>query len=133
MSYGSTEDSPLHYKERQPPYNPAFRRHSNENEIEVETGTTSQLCHIVHEEPYNSTPIGTIGLLVALSIHAALEGLAVGLEGSASKVLFKLSKLWKEFPTKELWTTCMHYNHQQSDHLMIVSYTIIKEHNLVPS
>lgn len=88
MSYGSTENTPLHYKEKQPPFNPAFRRYSSENEIVIETGTTSQLCHIVHEEPCSSTPIGTIGLLVALSIHAALEGLAVGLEGSASKVSF---------------------------------------------
>lgn len=85
-SYGSIENTPLYNKERQPPYNPSFRRCSSENEIKVDTGTTSQLCHVGHEEPCHVTPVGTIGLLVALSIHAALEGLAVGLEGSTSKV-----------------------------------------------
>lgn len=82
LSYGSTENTPLHYKEKQPSYNPAFQ---SENEIRIESDT-SQLCHVGHEEPCTATPIGTIGLLGALSIHAALEGLAVGLEGSTSKV-----------------------------------------------
>lgn len=47
----------------------------------------SQLYHVMHQEPCQATtPITNLGLLVALSIHSLLEGLAVGLEGLTSKV-----------------------------------------------
>lgn len=47
----------------------------------------SQLCHVMHQEPCQaSPPMTNVGLLVALSIHSLLEGLAVGLEGLPSKV-----------------------------------------------
>lgn len=72
-----TEARPLLYP--QLPYNPSFVRYSDD--------PASQICHIGHVEPCNSRPVGSLGLLFALSVHAVLEGLAVGLETSATQVL----------------------------------------------
>ncbi|XP_017777781.1 PREDICTED: zinc transporter ZIP3 [Nicrophorus vespilloides] len=92
--YGSVETQPLIY-ERQDPYNPHYEdvetitsnnqhhHHHHHNEHQQQP---SQLCHIGHEEPCQNTPVNCFGLLAALSIHAVLEGLAVGLEVSPSQV-----------------------------------------------
>lgn len=48
----------------------------------------------MHQEPCQATtPMTNLGLLVALSIHSLLEGLAVGLEGLTSKVSKGESKI----------------------------------------
>lgn len=44
------------------------------------------LCHGSHTKPCANSNAGLLGLLTALTLHAALEGLAVGLEAEASKV-----------------------------------------------
>nr|CAI5819916.1 unnamed protein product [Callosobruchus analis] len=50
-------------------------------------------CHVGHQEPCHAAPTAAVGLLAALSAHALLEGLAVGLEPSASKVLLLLGAI----------------------------------------
>ncbi|XP_030375336.1 zinc transporter ZIP1 isoform X2 [Scaptodrosophila lebanonensis] len=46
--------------------------------------------HINHQEPCVQSMTGTLGLFVALSMHAAIEGLTIGVQNSATKVLFLL-------------------------------------------
>lgn len=50
----------------------------------------SQLCHVGHQGPCNASPIGNLGLLVALCVHSILEGLAIGLQSSSGQVLLLL-------------------------------------------
>ncbi|XP_017494034.1 PREDICTED: protein zntD, partial [Rhagoletis zephyria] len=50
----------------------------------------ARICHTSHEEPCVESMTGTLGLFVALSIHSAIEGLAIGVQNSAAKVLFLL-------------------------------------------
>lgn len=71
--YGATERDSL--VANPPPYNPTF----------AEEGV-SQLCHVSHQEPCRGANASNFGLLVALSVHATLEGLVVGLEDSSGKV-----------------------------------------------
>lgn len=80
QNYGTVE-----YSERQLAYNPNFSKAWSENDLSYDN-PPSQLCHVAHQEPCNITPVGTIGLLIALSVHGILEGLAVGVEKSTSKV-----------------------------------------------
>ncbi|XP_041980693.1 zinc transporter ZIP3 [Aricia agestis] len=49
-----------------------------------------RMCHVSHTEPCNQSSSGLIGLLCALFVHSVLEGLAIGLQQSASKVLLLL-------------------------------------------
>lgn len=47
------------------------------------------LCHGTHTEPCNESSFtGLVGLLIALTTHAILEGLAVGLQTKSNEVLF---------------------------------------------
>ncbi|XP_067648507.1 zinc transporter ZIP1 [Eurosta solidaginis] len=50
----------------------------------------ARLCHTSHEEPCAQSMTGTLGLFVALSLHSTIEGLAIGVQNSATKVLFLL-------------------------------------------
>ncbi|XP_030565756.1 zinc transporter ZIP1-like [Drosophila novamexicana] len=50
----------------------------------------ARICHTSHTEPCAQSMTGTLGLFVALSLHSAIEGLAIGVQNSASKVLFLL-------------------------------------------
>lgn len=90
-NYGSIESSNLLAKSesniysRQKSYNPALWKARSHNDVNLEE-SPSQICHINHTEPCHDPPIGHMGLLLALSIHAVLEGLAIGLENSTSKV-----------------------------------------------
>ncbi|XP_037953469.1 zinc transporter ZIP3 [Teleopsis dalmanni] len=62
--------------------------HSNTN---IDSVDNEHLCYIIHAEPcVQQTLSGTLGLFVALSMHSAIEGLAIGVQNSASKVLFLL-------------------------------------------
>ncbi|GJQ82029.1 hypothetical protein Trydic_g6905 [Trypoxylus dichotomus] len=92
---------------RQPPYN--FNYKSNDNMFIEATPSTSsstydhshnvpefnpsQVCHIGHQEPCRTTNTSSVSLIVALTVHAILEGLAVGLEDSTSQVLLMLAAI----------------------------------------
>lgn len=88
-NYGTTERVPLLYKEKQPPFNPSFYRAQSDSVLFCDE-TPSQLCHVGHQEPCHAAPTANIGLLVALTVHALLEGLVVGLERKSGKVSFLL-------------------------------------------
>lgn len=45
------------------------------------------LCHGPHTEPCSDANAGPVGLLLALTIHAILEGLAIGLQRKTAEVL----------------------------------------------
>lgn len=45
-----------------------------------------RMCHVSHTPPCDQSSSGVIGLLCALFVHSVLEGLAIGLQGSASQV-----------------------------------------------
>ncbi|KAK5649258.1 hypothetical protein RI129_000287 [Pyrocoelia pectoralis] len=69
--------------------------HTEEQSLEVDVincddHPPSQLCHVGHQEPCNASPIGNLGLLVALCVHSILEGLAIGLQSSSAQVLLLL-------------------------------------------
>ncbi|XP_077290643.1 zinc/iron regulated transporter-related protein 88E isoform X2 [Arctopsyche grandis] len=57
------------------------------------TEPTLTRCHIVNSEPCTSSSAGKSGLLFALTIHAVLEGLAVGLQESSVKVYLLLGAI----------------------------------------
>ncbi|XP_039948013.1 zinc transporter ZIP1 [Bactrocera neohumeralis] len=52
--------------------------------------SNARICHTSHEEPCVQSMTGTLGLFVALSLHSAIEGLAIGVQNSSRKVLFLL-------------------------------------------
>lgn len=47
----------------------------------------ARICHTSHNEPCVQTLAGTIGIIFSLSIHSLLEGLAIGIQDTASKVM----------------------------------------------
>lgn len=61
------------------------RQTGSRSEVYLDERPTTS-CHVSHTEPCNNPPIGQMGLLIALSLHAVLEGLAVGIEEKVSKV-----------------------------------------------
>jgi len=90
--YGSTEYQPLVFancSHRQSPYNPHYTERDGNN-FDWDDQPPSQLCHVAHQEPCDASPIGNVGLLVALCVHSLLEGLAIGLQRSSSQVLLLL-------------------------------------------
>uniref|UniRef100_W8BEG7 Zinc transporter ZIP3 n=2 Tax=Ceratitis capitata TaxID=7213 RepID=W8BEG7_CERCA len=52
--------------------------------------SNARICHSSHQEPCGQSMTGTLGLFVALSLHSAIEGIAIGVQNSATKVLFLL-------------------------------------------
>lgn len=82
--YGSIEAVPIMGNEIVRPTAPSFSRGNSRSDIFNEERRIA--CHVSHTEPCNNPPIGQWGLLIALSLHAILEGLAVGLEDKPSKV-----------------------------------------------
>lgn len=88
-NYGTStftnERVPLLHKQKQPPYNPSFYRTQSDSVLFYEEAP-SQLCHVGHQEPCHAAPTANLGLLVALTVHALLEGLVVGLERKSGKV-----------------------------------------------
>ncbi|CAH2269410.1 zinc transporter ZIP3 [Pararge aegeria] len=79
-SYGTVEQTLL-------------ERRDNDSEMRErccgDTGNP-RMCHVSHTEPCNKSSSGVIGLLCALFVHSLLEGLAIGLQESASQVLLLL-------------------------------------------
>lgn len=87
QSYGSTDNHSFNeYSQRQLAYNPHFYKARSENDLSYDV-TPSQICHVVHKEPCDASHVGNLGLLIALTLHSLLEGVAVGVEQSANKVL----------------------------------------------
>lgn len=66
------------------------------NTITNSTGSCEQeaanarICHVNHTEPCIDSFSGIGGLLIALSLHSFLEGLAIGVQESGNKVLLLL-------------------------------------------
>jgi len=59
---------------------------SGEHQHEIMTGdVNARLCPVRHTE--NSQVVGTFGLLCALLIHSFLEGLAIGVQPTGSKIM----------------------------------------------
>ncbi|KAG5886372.1 hypothetical protein JTB14_034905 [Gonioctena quinquepunctata] len=84
-TYGALERQPLlERRHGQPPYNPSFHRARSDSVLFCDQAP-SQLCHVGHQAPCKAAPTANIGLLVALSVHAILEGLVVGLEAMPDK------------------------------------------------
>lgn len=50
----------------------------------------ARICHVNHTEPCLDSFSGIGGLLIALSLHSLLEGLAIGVQESGNKVLLLL-------------------------------------------
>lgn len=86
-NYGSTDNSHSFNDnlQRQLPYNPHFYKARSESDISYDV-TPSQICHVSHQEPCDASHVGNFGLLIALTLHSLLEGVAVGVEASANKV-----------------------------------------------
>ncbi|KAK9744585.1 ZIP Zinc transporter [Popillia japonica] len=93
-SYGARDETQL----LQHAYNPNYHsRHDSFMEATPSTSCSdhhtsnitphnpSQLCHIGHHPPCRTTNTSSLSLIVALTVHAILEGLAVGLEDSTSQ------------------------------------------------
>ncbi|KAI8129287.1 Zinc transporter ZIP1 [Lucilia cuprina] len=57
---------------------------------EIVEDANARICHTSHTEPCSQSMTGTLGLFVALSLHSAIEGLAIGVQDSSTKVLFLL-------------------------------------------
>ncbi|XP_045775901.1 zinc transporter ZIP1 [Maniola jurtina] len=79
-NYGTVEQSLL-------------ERRSNDDEMRDKCcgdAGSPTMCHISHTEPCNKSSSGVIGLLCALFVHSLLEGLAIGLQETASQVLLLL-------------------------------------------
>lgn len=63
--------------------------HQQQHEREDEE-INARICHTSHVAPCSESNTGHFGLLVALSVHALLEGLAIGVQNTAGQV----KKLW---------------------------------------
>ncbi|XP_054083627.1 zinc transporter ZIP1 isoform X2 [Zeugodacus cucurbitae] len=86
-----------HYGERQQnnSVNESAHQHLHHNtshcaEEAVIAESNARICHTSHEEPCAQSMTGTLGLFVALCLHSAIEGLAIGVQNSSRKVLFLL-------------------------------------------
>lgn len=81
-SYGTGESHSEHKDEA----NTSCEEHQQRHDTEDET-INAKICHTNHHEPCRQTLSGIIGLLTALSIHALLEGLAIGVQDTTPKVM----------------------------------------------
>jgi solute carrier family 39 (zinc transporter), member 1/2/3 len=79
-SYGSLRQSETHDR------NATCEEIQAQHDTADET-TNSRICHTSHQEPCRQTLAGIIGMLTALSIHSFLEGLAIGIQDSTSRVM----------------------------------------------
>jgi len=66
--------------------NTSCEEHQHRHDTEDET-INARICHTSHTEPCRQTLSGIIGMLVALSIHSLLEGLAIGIQDTTPKVM----------------------------------------------
>lgn len=78
-SYGSTERTPSKKNE-------TCEEHQHQHDVQDEI-VNERICHTSHTEPCRQTLAGIIGLLTALTIHALIEGLAIGIQDTSPKVM----------------------------------------------
>ena len=60
--------------------------HQHRHDAE-DDNVNAAICHTSHDEPCRQSLAGVIGMLTALSTHALLEGLAIGIQESTAKVM----------------------------------------------
>ena len=48
----------------------------------------ARICHTSHTAPCSETMTGTLGLLIALSLHSFIEGLAIGVQDTKAGVKY---------------------------------------------
>ncbi|BFF89349.1 protein zntD [Drosophila madeirensis] len=83
----STSHSHSHHSENSHDHNQGSSSACDDASVE---DANARICHTSHTEPCAQSMTGTLGLFVALSLHSAIEGLAIGVQNSATKVLFLL-------------------------------------------
>lgn len=83
VTYGSVEESNL-----------VPNHNVREGERCCGDADNPRMCHVSHTEPCNKSSSGIIGLLCALFVHSFLEGLAIGLQESASQVRIAFDKCY---------------------------------------
>jgi len=81
-SYGTSENHSAHKDDTDKSCEEHQQRHDTEDET-----INARICHTSHQEPCRQTLSGIIGMLTALSIHALLEGLAIGVQDTTPKVM----------------------------------------------
>ncbi|XP_063707670.1 zinc transporter ZIP1 isoform X2 [Culicoides brevitarsis] len=59
-------------------------------EDRADAEANARICHTNHSEPCEQSLAGHAGLLLALSLHSILEGIAVGVQDTSAKVLLLL-------------------------------------------
>lgn len=55
-------------------------------EDRADAEANARICHTNHSEPCEQSLAGHAGLLLALSLHSVLEGIAVGVQDTSAKV-----------------------------------------------
>lgn len=60
--------------------------HQHRHDAE-DDNVNAAICHTSHDEPCRQSLAGVIGMLTALSTHALLEGLAIGIQETTGKVM----------------------------------------------
>jgi zinc transporter 1/2/3 len=81
-SYGSSAE--LEQKRTQS--SQSCEEHQHLHDVEDEK-INERICHTSHVEPCRQTLAGVIGMLTALSVHSCIEGLAIGIQDTTSKVM----------------------------------------------
>jgi zinc transporter 1/2/3 len=76
QSYGTTEKTKIETCEE----------HQHHHDVQDEL-INERICHTSHVEPCRQTLAGVIGMLTALSIHALIEGLAIGIQDTTPRVM----------------------------------------------
>ncbi|KAM7362726.1 zinc/iron regulated transporter-related protein 88E [Cochliomyia hominivorax] len=68
--------------------------HTSQNHVHVhcdnELVADANAARLCHTESCSQSMTSTLGLFVAMSLHSAIEGLAIGVQNSSTKVLFLL-------------------------------------------
>lgn len=85
-SYGTSNEGYHAHQHDDLPETSTCEEHQNKHDVEDES-INARICHTNHQEPCQQTVAGIIGLLTALSIHALLEGLAIGIQTSTAEVM----------------------------------------------
>lgn len=89
-SYGTNGDAKLIDETLKVGDVSSCEEHQHRHDVEDES-INARICHTNHQEPCAQTLAGILGLLIALSIHALLEGLAIGIQNSVKNVMMLLA------------------------------------------
>ncbi|XP_066590435.1 zinc transporter ZIP1 [Prorops nasuta] len=82
----------FHYQSTCSPSAPSSARKSSYGALQFthsapNVNEATYICHGNHSEPCSESNTGVVGLLVALTVHAILEGLAIGLQKEVGEVI----------------------------------------------